>query len=194
MGPGGIPGILILPTTLLPVPPVVEQYVLPPAAAVRASVVNNEVRNHQAVPVGVGIRVGALGPGSSNVVGTSRVSASDNTLADNRFGIIVEASFPVANTALRGDIDVTLHGNTMTRSCQTDLLVSLSRHTTGLGLQSAPYLRNSTFTLQLGGDVAWANAWFANPDGFNNSLVVDGERIPNGARVAYDAARVCPQP
>lgn len=188
---GGIPGILITPTTLLPVPSMVEQYVLPASATVTASVVNNEVRNHLRKPVGAGIRVGAIGVGAPNVAGVARVEARDNLLVSNTFAMIVEAAFPVQNTLLKGDIELTLHGNTFLRSCQNHLLVSLSRHTTGLGLTNFPYLKNSNYRLSLGGDIAWEDVWYSHPAGFGNTLTVDGVEIANGSKIAYDAARTC---
>ena len=197
MGPGGIPGILILPVSLLPVPPMVEQQVLPAASTITATVTNNEVRNHRQQPSGAGLRIGALGVAGSNVVSAARVHASGNTLVGNTFGVMVEAAFPSANTTLRGDIDLTLEGNTITGNCQKDLVVAFTRTSTGLGItsgaqfQTAAYLRHSTFNLRLGGDVAWEDAWYAHPAGFENTLVVDGEVIANGSRVAYDPNRRC---
>jgi hypothetical protein len=188
---GGIPGILVTPATLLPVPPMVEQYTLPASATVSALLVNNEVRNHLRKPVGAGIRVGAIGVGAPNVAGLARVEARDNLLVSNTFAMIVEAAFPVKNTLLKGDIELTLHGNTFSASCQNHLLVSLSRHTTGLGLTNFPYLRSSHYTLTLGGDIAWGDVWYSHPAGFGNTLSVDGVQIPNGSRIAYDATRTC---
>jgi hypothetical protein len=188
---GGIPGILVTPAILLPVPPMVEQYVLPASATVNALLVNNEVRNHLRKPVGVGIRVGAIGNGAPNVAGLAHVEARDNLLVSNTFAMIVEAAFPVKNTLLKGDIELILHGNTFSASCQNHLLVSLSRHTTGLGLTSFPYLLSSNYTLALGGDIAWGDVWYSHPAGFGNTLTVDGIQIPNGSRIAYDAAKTC---
>lgn len=188
---GGIPGFLVIPATLIPVATMVEQYTLPTSATVSATLVNNEVRNHLRKPVGVGIRVGAIGVGAPNVDGLAKVEARDNLLVSNNFAIIVEAAFPVANTLRKGDIELTLHGNIFSASCQNHVLVSLSRHTTGLGLASAPYLLNSSYTLSLGGDIAWDDVWYSHPAGFGNTLTVDGVVIPNGSRVAYDASRTC---
>ncbi len=192
VGPGGIPGILIWPAILLAVPPMVEQYVLPTSALVTATVKNNEIRNHQATPVGVGLRIAAIGLGAPDVIGSVRVVAQDNDLVNNRFGLIVEAGFPVVNTMLRGDIDISLKGNTMTGSCQNSMLVSLSRHTTALGLQPGPLLKTSSYLVALGGDIAWQDVWYSHPAGAGNTLTVDGQTIANGSRVVYDAARVCP--
>ncbi|MEJ7760848.1 MAG: hypothetical protein WKF55_14795 [Gemmatimonadaceae bacterium] len=198
IGPGGIPGIIVLPMGFYRVPAIVEPLVLPATATVTATVINNEVRNHQQKPVGAGLRVGGVGPGAPDVIGSSRVTARDNTFVNNTFGVMVEAAFPVANTALRGDIDVTLQGNTISGSCQNNLLVSFARNSTGLGVassagfQSSAYLRNSTYSLKLGGDLDWKDAWFAHPAGNGNTLLVDGQTMPNGSRVAYDAARNCP--
>ena len=188
---GGIPGIVAVPATLIPVPPMVEQYALPAASTVTARFINNEVHDHLRVPMGAALRVGAIGINAPNVVGTARVEARDNTLINNRFGILVEAAFPVAGGSLRGDIDLTLSGNELVQSCQNNLLVSFSRHTTAVGLSNLPYLRNTTYRLSLGGDVAWADAWYSHPAGFGNTLVVDGTTVPNGAFNAYDAMKTC---
>ncbi|MBW3551974.1 MAG: hypothetical protein KY466_00615 [Gemmatimonadetes bacterium] len=191
MGPGGIPGILILPTSLMPVPPGVEQQVLPAKALVTAKVTNNEVRNHWQPSAGAGLRIAALGVLGSNVVSTSRVTASGNTFVGNTFGVYVEAAFPRANTKLRGDIELTLTDNTITASCQANLYVAFTR---GSGLWSAPlrpYLRQSTYTLHLGGDLAWEDAWYAHLAGHDNTLVVDGDSIPNGFHVPFDRNRSC---
>ncbi len=189
---GGIPGFFVVPTVSLPVPAGVEPYTLPVSSLVTAAIVNNEVRDHQRTPVGAGIRVGAVGTGAPDVVGSASVEIRDNALLHNRFGLILDAAFPVANTTLRGDLDVSLANNILSGSCQNDLLVSLSRHTTGLGLQNAAYLLNSTYRLSLGGNLDWADAWYANPAGYGNTLVVDGAVISNGSVVAYDASKVCP--
>lgn len=193
VGPGGLPGIFVTPLSIIAVNPIVEQFTPLSSAFVAATLVNNEVRNHQTVPPGTGIRIGAVALGAPNVAGTSQVVVRDNTLINNRFGIIVDAAFPVANTALRGDIEVTLSGNTMTGSCQTNLLVTLTRHVAALGIVSLPYLKNSTYKINLGGDLAWSDVWYTHPSGFNNTVIVDGQTIPTGSRAPYDAARTCPQ-
>jgi hypothetical protein len=188
---GGIPGILIVAATLVPVDTLIEQHELPDASTVAATVTNNEVRNHLYQPVGAGLRVGAVGVGAPNVVGTAHVVAHDNLFDNNTFGVLVEAAFPVVGTALKSDIDLALGGNTISQSCQHDLLVAFSRHTTVLGLSDYPYLHNSHYTLSLGGDLQWADAWYGHPSGYGNTLVVDGDTIPNGARSAYDPDKIC---
>ncbi|MDQ6888077.1 MAG: hypothetical protein M3068_12430 [Gemmatimonadota bacterium] len=193
---GGIPGFLIVPGTLLPVPSGIEQDVLPTMSLVTATVINNEVRDHLSKPVGAGLRLGAIGIGAPSVSGSTRVVASGNTLVNNTFNLIVEAAFPEANTTLRGDIDLQLSDNTLAQACQNDVLVSFSRHTTGLGLTNAgransPYLRSSTYRLALDYPMRWEDAWFSHPAGFDNTLIVDGKVIPNGSRTAYDASRTC---
>ena len=191
-GPGGIPGIFSTPVTILPVPTFVEQQVQPDTSTITAVITNNEVRGHQAVPVGTGIRIGALGIGAPNVVGTSIATITDNDLVGNRFGIIIEAAFPVASGSLRGDIDVTTSGNVMSQICQNNVLVSFSRHTTGLGLNTTqPYLRNTTYSLKLGSDVPWDGVWYAHPSGFGNELLVNHAEMPNGTKNSYDASRTC---
>jgi hypothetical protein len=190
---GGIPGILVTPVAGLKVPGGVEAYVLPATATVNATLVNNEVRDHQRLPVGVGIRVGAIGVGAPNVAGLTHVDAHDNVLVNNRFAMIVEAAFPMPNTLRKGDIELTLHGNTFLASCENNFLVSFSRHTTGLGLPNAnaPYLLSSSYSLTLGGDIAWDDIWYSHPAGFGNTFTVDGAVIPNGSRNAYDGTRIC---
>jgi hypothetical protein len=194
MGPGGIPGILFFPTMSAAVFPVVEPFVLPASALVTGTVTNNAVHNHQAIPVGVGLRIAAIGVGAPNVVGTSRVVARDNDLSGNRFGITLEAGFAVANTVQRGDIEITMSGNTMAGSCQNAMLVSLPTQQTGLGLANASSVRNSTYTVSLGSDIAWSDVWYSHPAGLGNTLIVNGEALPNGSRTAYDATKVCTTP
>jgi hypothetical protein len=188
---GGIPGITVDGPVGLGVPSGVEPFTLPATAETSAELVNNDISDHNRVPVGVGIRLDALGVGGPNVQSTVHALIRDNRLVNNRFGIIIHAAFPVAGTALRGDIDATLGGNMIEQSCEAKLLVSFSRHTTALGLSANPYLHNSTFQLALGGDLDWSEAWFSDPDGFGNTLIVDGNVIPNGSRQFYDAAG-CP--
>ncbi len=194
LGKGGIPGITVTAPVLLPVPEVIEQYTLPATALTTAALVNNEVMGHLAKPVGVGLRVEAIGVGAPNVAGNTKVTMTGNTLVGNTWGIIVHAAFPVAGTALRGDVSLTTSGNTISGSCQNDLFVSLTRHVTALGISqlTLPYSLNSTYTLALGSDLSWDKAWFAHPAGFGNSLIVNGQTMPNGSRNAYDATRVCP--
>ncbi len=190
---GGIPGIAVSPTVQLPVPGGVDPYSLPGSAETWATIRNNDVRDHQRVPVGVGIRMDAIGVGAPNVHGTMHAVVQDNTVAGNRFGIIVHAAFPVAGTDLRGDVDLTLGGNVYQGSCETDLFVAFTRHSTAMGTDPSPkpYLLNSTFQLTLNGDLDWGDAWYAHPEGFGNTLTVDGNAIPNGTRQFYDASG-CP--
>ncbi|HKS04760.1 MAG TPA: hypothetical protein VJR92_00480 [Gemmatimonadaceae bacterium] len=188
---GGIPGIVASGTIGLPVAPGVEPYPLPSAAEAWAEFRNNEVRNHLRVPVGVGLRVDAQGNAAPNVHNTIHATFQDNVLTNNRFGIIVHGAFPVAGSALRSDVDVTLGGNVFAQTCQTKLLVSLSRHTAALGLSTNPFLMNSTFRLTLNGDVSWDEAWYGHPAGLGNSLIVDDQLIDNGFRHSYSAT-TCP--
>lgn len=188
---GGIPGVLIVPATVLPVPSGIAQTVPPAAATVNVEVVDNEVRAHERTPVGTGLRVAAVGINAPNVAGTSVVTMRGNYVHDNRFGLIVEAGFPVAGSRLRGDVILETSDNRIVGSCQADLLVSLSRHTTGLGLANAPYLRDSHYMLTLGSDLPWSEAWYASVDGTGNTLEVNGAEVPAGRRTAYVGTRVC---
>jgi hypothetical protein len=188
---GGIPGVTVDGVVSLPVPSGVEPIVLPESAETSAEILNNEVRDHLRVPVGVGIRIDALGIGAPNVRNTVHAIVRDNLIVNNRFGLIVHAAFPVPNTVRRGDVDVSLGGNVFEQTCQARLLVSLSRHTTALGLSANPYLLDSTFQLDLGGDVNPDAVWYSHPAGFGNTLVIDGQVIANGSRQSYSAVG-CP--
>jgi len=188
---GGIPGILITPAIGSLVPSITEQYELPTSATVNATLTNNEVRDHQQIPVGVGIRVGAIGFEAPGVIGSSHVVASNNLLVHNRFAFMMEAAFPDESGVLKADIDLSLSDNIVSQSCQTDLLISFSRHTTGLGLSDWPYLHDSHYTLTLDGNLPWESVWYSHPAGHGNTLTVDGQTIPTGSRVDYDADRDC---
>ena len=188
---GGIPGITTSAVVGLPVRPEVEPYVLPASAETWSVVENNEVRDHQRVPVGVGIRVEAVGTGAPGVRNTVRSVIRNNLLVNNRFGLMVHAGFPVAGTELKGDAEVTLEGNLIQGSCQAKLLVALARHQRVLGLNNNfPYLLNSTFTLSLG-NLPWSEVWFGHPAGFGNTLVIDGVPMDHGSRQFYSASG-CP--
>jgi hypothetical protein len=188
---GALEGIQIIPAVLLPVPRGVEPDFLPATIDVSGDIANNEVRDHLRVPVGSGIRVGALGLFAWDVPSTSHYTIHDNLLVNNRFAMTVDAAFPVTGALLKGDMDVSLSGNVMQQSCQTNLLVGFSRHTTDLGLQQDAYLLNSTYRLHLGGNIQWKDAWYSHPAGFGNTLLVDGNLIPNGTRQSYSPER-CP--
>lgn len=185
---GGIPGIAVSPTVLLPVPPEVEQYVLPATAETWADVRNNEVQDHRRTPVGVGVRLDVVGVGAPAVHGTIHAVIQDNLLVNNWFALMVHAAFPTATTDRRGDVDVALGGNVFQGNCQANLFVSFARHQTGLGIDPnpKPYLLNSTFSFTLNGNLSWDDVWYAHPDGFGNTLVVDGQVLPNGSRSFYD--------
>jgi hypothetical protein len=131
-----------------------------------------------------------VGVGAPNVVGTSRVTFADNNLVGNTFGIIIEGAF-VGNGARRGDIEVTTSGNTISQSCQNDVLLSFSNSQTALGLASSTTLLNSTYNITLGGDIPWANVWYSHAPSFGNTLVVNGQPVANGSVIAYDATRTC---
>jgi len=188
---GALEGIQIVPAVLLPVPRGVEPDFLPATIDVSGDIANNEVRDHLRTPVGSGIRVGALGLFAWDVPSTSHYTIHDNLLVNNRFAMTVDAAFPVTGALLKGDMDVSLSGNVMQQSCQTNLLVAFTRHTAAPGLQQDAYLLNSTYRLQLGGDIRWKDVWYSHPVGFGNTLLVDGNLIPNGARQFYDPER-CP--
>jgi hypothetical protein len=171
----------------------VEPYVLPAEAEIWTEVRNNEVSDHLRVPVGVGIRVETVGTMAPNVHTTVHSIIQDNLISNNRFGIIIHAGFPVNGALLTANADITLGGNIIENSCQTKVLVTMSRHQRSLGLNAVlPYLQNSTYTLTLNGDVPWDAVWFDHPADRNNTLEVDGVLIANGSRHFYSGAS-CPQ-
>lgn len=188
--------VLVFPAIVAAVPPGIEQFTPPAISLVTALVTNNDFRDHQEAPFGIGVRVAAIGPGAANVIGTAQVTVLDNDLSNNRFAVVAEAGFPVAATSFPGNIDLTLEGNVMTGSCQTAVLLALTNQSTAVGLQNAAPLRNSTYTVRRAyGDVInWSDVWYSHPAGTGNTLTVDGQTVPNGARVPYDAAKVCPVP
>ncbi len=185
---GGIPGIYVSPTVILPVPSGIDQYVLPADAEVNAVITKNIVETHQRRPVGTGLRLSSIGVGAPNVRGKVNATMRENTLTGNTFGIILEAGFPVAGTTLRGDITAVIENNIISGSCQAPLLVSFSRHTTGLGLATAPYLQNSSIAVQLTNPEEWdQTAWFAHVPNQGNTLTVNARNIAPGNRTAYNA-------
>ena len=169
----------------------VEPDVLPGAGAVTATIRNNVLRGHSRLPIGFAIRVLGIGPSSSQIPQTSHVTVAQNEISGNTFGIIVDAGFPMANTTLRGDVDMTLAGNSIQGNCQSNLLVGFTRHTGSLGLTVNPYLRSSTFRLDLGGDLTWDDAWYAHPAGLDNELIVNGFPRANGTSHAFNQ-NACP--
>jgi len=189
---GGTPGVLVLPAVVLTVPPGIEQYVPPASSHVNVVVENNEVRDHLKKPVGVGLRLGGIGVGAPNVVGNVTARFTNNTLANNTFGIIVEGAFVRNLPNQRADITLTTSGNVITGSCQHDLYVALPPSQVGLGLTTGLPLESSTYNLTLGSDLSWATAWYAHPDGFNNTLIVNGGVVSTGNNTAYDGTKVCP--
>jgi hypothetical protein len=151
-----------------------------------ADIVNNEVRDHRQQPISAGIRIGAVGLGAPDVYGTSRIRVRDNLLVNNNFGLMIDALFPQPDTELLGDVDLTTSGNVVRQSCQADLLVAFARHTTALGSTGGSYLRNSTYQLTLGGDLPFSDAWFSNPGGLGNTLLVNGHAIGHITRQFFD--------
>jgi hypothetical protein len=190
---GGIDGVVLSSVVVLPVPAGIEQYALPATASANATVVNNDIRDHLRQPVGVAIRVSAIGTGAPNVLQSATLDIRDNTLANNTFAFLFEGGFPLANTALKGDLAITMGRNVIQGSCQADLLVSFTRHATTLGVAqlTRPYIRNSTYNVSLGGNLRWEDVWYSNPSGLGNTLLVDGVVIGAGSHVAYAATKAC---
>jgi hypothetical protein len=156
------------------------------ASEVVADIVNNEVRDHRQKSISAGIRIGTIGLGAPDVHGTSRIRVRDNLLVNNNFGLMIDGLFPQPDTELRGDVDLTTSGNVVRQSCQADLLVAFARHSTALGSTGGFYLRNSTYRLTLGGDLPFSDAWFSNPGGLGNTLLVNGHAIGHITRQFFD--------
>ncbi|MDQ2768077.1 MAG: hypothetical protein M3Y30_13075 [Gemmatimonadota bacterium] len=188
---GGIPGFLIVSAFGLPTPNVAEQYDLPEFSRTWAEVWNNEVQDHSRHPVGVGIRLGAIGVGAPSVKGDLHAKIHDNLLVNNRFGMIFEAAFPDAEGALKGNIEASIYRNTFRGSCEANLLIALTRHTTALGLTDFPWLENSTYRVSLNGNLRMSDVWYGNEAGHGNTLIVDGHTIPAGTRQSY-SEDTCP--
>jgi hypothetical protein len=189
---GAIEGILVAPAVdpTFASPFEVEPSDMPAAAEVSAEITNNEVRDHREFPGSAGIRMAGIGVGTADVRGSTHVTAHGNVLVNNTFGVMVEAGFPAPDTRLRSDMDVTLGGNTIERSCQADLYVTFERHSRSPEPGDL-FLKHTTYRLALGGDVRFRDAWFSNPVGFGNTLVVDGRTIGHGTRQPFDEL-TCP--
>jgi hypothetical protein len=188
---GGIPGLGISGVVNIPVPSGVELYESPATAETWAELTNNEVHDHLRTPVGVGLRVDAVGIGAPDVYNTIHAVMRDNRIVNNRFGIIVHSAFAHTGNLRQGKVDVTLGGNEILGSCQAKLLVAFARHNTALGTANTPYMHDSTFRLWLNGDLSWSEVWYSHPAGLNNTLVVDGTVMDNGARQFY-SKDACP--
>jgi hypothetical protein len=179
----GIVGVFLLAVASLPMPAGVRAYQLPSSATVTGVIQNNLIRDQVLLPVGTAIRVVAIGSGAGTVPQSTTVSVLDNEIAYNRFGMIFDGGFPPFSAA--GNLAITLGGNTFTGNDQNDLYVAFARHNRGLGLvTTGGYLKQSTYSINLGGNLPWSSAWYAHPatdNGvtLNNTLLVDGAIIPN---------------
>jgi len=185
-GPTGRLAVLIFPTIYTAVPPNVEQLVLPSTALVRAMVSNNIFTDHQEVPFGIGVRVAAVGPGAPQVVGIAQVVVQGNDLSHNRFAIVAEAGFLVANTVQTGSIDLTLDSNILDWSCEVGLLVAFNSQATAISSLPGLSTRNSAYSIDLGDNIPWGSVWYSHPAGSGNTLRVDGSMIESGSRSLYD--------
>jgi hypothetical protein len=167
----------------------VTPYVLPEAATVRATIERNDIQghSHQMIGVGAGIRIAAAGNMAGSVAQTTEVNVRANILMRNSFGLMVDGGFPP--NAKPGSVDVKLSGNTLSNNCQHNLFVAFARHSRSLALTPGAYLQNYRYTLTLGGDTSWADAWFDHPTGFGNTLIVDGDEKLNGSNTDFVAAR-----
>ena len=169
---------------------VVPAYAAPGTAVVIASVVNNDVRDQLRQPkkFGTGIRVVTFQKDAAMTSQLSDVALTGNTLAHNKFALVVDANTRVggAPPTVPGNVVLTLSGNTIGPSCRQNVLVSFTRisHSIGIPPTTEAYLDNSTYRLTLGGDTPWSSVWYDNLGGSGNQLIVDGALIPPGKRTA----------
>jgi hypothetical protein len=182
-------GILVVPAASLGVPAGVEPFVVPAFAAVSADIGNNEVRDHRTRTISAAIRL--LGVTAPDVRGAVHVTAHDNLLVNNMFAVILDAGRPEFSTKPRADMDLTLGHNNIQRSCQTSLYMTFAGPETGLGENDGAYVLNSTYRLTLGGNLRFSDAWFDNPPGLGNTLIVDGSVIAHRTRQFFDGV-TCP--
>jgi hypothetical protein len=194
----GIVGVLVFSGTQSPIPAGLRPLTISSAPAAVASIENNYITGEQQHPVGTAIRIAAVGQGIATITGLQTTATlTSNDLVDNRFGVIADAGFPPLNTSTTfpsGNLSLTLGGNHFSQTCQANLLLTLARHTRGLGLPTptanAGYLKQSTYNISLGGDVPWSEVWFShvstdNGVTLNNALTVDGSPIGPGALNSY---------
>ena len=197
----GIVGVLALAGTLSPIPTGVRPVAFSSAPAVHATIDNNYISGERQRPVGTAIRVSAIGQGVATIVGQqTTATVTSNDVVDNRFGLIADGGFPPydsGTTVPSGNLTLTLGGNHFAQSCQANLLVAFARHTRALGLPTPKanvgYLKHSTYSISLGGDLPWGEVWYSHPQSdsgvtLNNTLVVDGATIGTGGRTAYNDA------
>lgn len=173
-----------------PVVPVAP-YLAPAVSELTAIIVNNDISRHVRQPIGFAVRIPTRGAGPVDVQQSVTAELRDNDFVRNTFGVIVDGGFPVAGSLVGVAADVALSGNLFSGSCQNDLLVAFTRHTGALGITTNPTLHNSTYRVDLGGDLDWSDAWYSHPPGFGNALFVDGAAVGTGSRVAYDPTRPC---
>ena len=208
----GLAGVLVtavsvhLPFSFGTHPATVASYVVPASGAdVRTTITNNDIRDMLAHTTGVtdkpiasGIRVLAQaqspagGTTPKDVQKSNIVSILDNTFTNNVFAVVVDAGFPTPVNTKRDSVDVSLSGNTMINSCENDLLVTFTRHTSALGIVTTPppqYLVNTVFRLTLIG-LNWNDAWYANLPtiGNTNTLTANGVPIAAGSVHSFNAS------
>lgn len=178
---------------------VVPAYETPLAVADTAMVSNNDFSNHmhQAMGLGIGIRLVTFIKEAANSTQSGRIRLTGNTLLHNTFALSIDANTPLGATspAVPGSIDVALSQNAVGPSCRNNLLVSFTRisHTLLTPPTTQAYLSNSTYALSLGGDTSWSNAWYDNPSGYGNTLSVDGIVQSYGTRTSpSDNPAGCP--
>ncbi len=168
----------------------VAPFVAPAAAADSATVTNNDfsfnVRNTQGL--GLGIRLLPYASDAPNTIQSAVIRVTGNRLYKNTFALSVDANTPLEPKAAAqpGRMQLTLEKNTIGPSCRNDLLISFTRISRSVGTppQTQSYLRNSAYTLAFDDEALWGGAWYDHPEGYGNTLLVNGNTIPNGRRTS----------
>ena len=198
---GGFVGLFLAPVAVLPNFPmvlnpsgiVVAPYSAPTDAADTATVSNNDISGHvRTNGFGIGIRLLTFtSKDALNTAQSGLIRLDGNRLYRNDLALSVDANTPLpapnmppVSPTVPGNIDVVLRGNALGPSCRNNLLVSFTRFSHTLSNTTQSFLTNSTYTLSLGGDTLWSNAWYDNPSGYNNTLRVDGDVQLNGKRTS----------
>jgi hypothetical protein len=127
-----------------------------------ATVENNDLSDNTAGNMGFGLRIFIIRrdpglPVDNQSTGYVRATVSNNRMANNQFGLILDAGFPYRRfngvcdpRTYTGGIDITLKNNTITGNTKKPALITFTRSTATLNTTQLPlwqYLHGSTFTV-----------------------------------------------
>jgi hypothetical protein len=161
-----------------------------------AWVTRNDLSLNQGTAQGFGLRVVViqpLGPGDEPR-GRVRARITDNRIADDRIGLMIDAGFPARNRkpsgcderTFSGQLSLVLRGNSVTGSLQRPALVTFTRGqviTNGSPLRDWQYLHDATFAID-DPDLTLGEGLFDHP--FADPFVNDASN--GGACLADEAA------